>query len=106
MLKIDRSFISAIAANPQSRALIQTLVQLGTTLGIETLAEGIENRIQLAALQDEHCDSGQGFLFSRPLDVDAMNAFLKACLVVRRPNQLAGSTGVRVDAFPSGDERA
>jgi diguanylate cyclase (GGDEF)-like protein len=77
-LKIDRSFISGIAGSKGSAALIHTLVQLGKTLDIETLAEGIEERSQLETLQREHCDHGQGFLFSRPLDVDAIEAFLNA----------------------------
>jgi diguanylate cyclase (GGDEF)-like protein len=77
-LKIDRSFISGIAGSKGSAALIHTLVQLGKTLDIETLAEGIEERSQLETLQREHCDHGQGFLFSRPLDVDAVEKFLDA----------------------------
>jgi diguanylate cyclase (GGDEF)-like protein len=77
-LKIDRSFISGIAGSKGSSALIHTLVQLGKTLDIETLAEGIEEQSQLKTLQREHCDHGQGFLFSRPLDVDAIEAFLNA----------------------------
>jgi diguanylate cyclase (GGDEF)-like protein len=75
-LKIDRSFITGIAGSKGSAALIHTLVQLGKTLDIETLAEGIEEQSQLETLQREHCDHGQGFLFSRPLDVDAVEAFL------------------------------
>jgi diguanylate cyclase (GGDEF)-like protein len=75
-LKIDRSFISGIAGSKGSAALIHTLVQLGKTLDIETLAEGIEEQSQLETLQREHCDHGQGFLFSRPLDVDAVEKFL------------------------------
>ena len=77
-LKIDRSFISGIAGSKGSAALIHTLVQLGKTLDIETLAEGIEERSQLETLQREHCDHGQGFLFSRPLDVEAVERFLNA----------------------------
>jgi EAL domain-containing protein (putative c-di-GMP-specific phosphodiesterase class I) len=77
-LKIDRSFISGIAGSKGSAALIHTLVQLGKTLDIETLAEGIEEQSQLETLQREHCDHGQGFLFSRPLDLDAVETFLNA----------------------------
>jgi len=75
-LKIDRSFIREIASSPQAKALIQTLVQLGQTLSIETLAEGIEDKAQLETLQREQCDRGQGFLFSRPLGVEALEEFL------------------------------
>jgi diguanylate cyclase (GGDEF)-like protein len=77
-VKIDRSFISDIAATEQSTALIHTLVQLGKTLHIETLAEGIEDQVQLRTLQREQCDQGQGFLFSRPLDVAAIETFLQS----------------------------
>jgi diguanylate cyclase (GGDEF)-like protein len=77
-LKIDRSFIGGIAGSKEAAALIRTLVQLGKALQIETLAEGIEDQVQLETLQREHCDHGQGFLFSRPLDVGAVEAFLQA----------------------------
>jgi diguanylate cyclase (GGDEF)-like protein len=77
-LKIDRSFVSEIAASDHSATLIRTLVQLGASLEIETLAEGIEDHAQLVRLQREQCDQGQGFLFSRPLDVRAVEAFLEA----------------------------
>ncbi|HML01363.1 MAG TPA: EAL domain-containing protein [Acidimicrobiales bacterium] len=75
-LKIDRSFIAGIAESTESGALIHTLIQLGKTLGLETLAEGIEERAQLVRLQRERCDTGQGFLLARPLEVDEMEEFL------------------------------
>ena len=62
MLKIDRSFISRMGQNPEGETLIRTLVQLGKSLAIETLAEGIEQSLQLSLLREEHCDTGQGFL--------------------------------------------
>ena len=76
-LKIDRSFITGIAASSESRALIHMLVQLGKTLGLETLGEGIEEQAQLRQLQREECDSGQGFLFARPLEPDAIARILE-----------------------------
>jgi diguanylate cyclase (GGDEF)-like protein len=75
-LKIDRSFISQLSHNREGETLIHTLVQLGKALSIETLAEGIEQQEELTLLRDEHCDSGQGFLFARPLDVGATEVFL------------------------------
>jgi diguanylate cyclase (GGDEF)-like protein len=77
-LKIDRSFIGEVATSRESDALIHTLVQLGKSLDIETLAEGIEDEEQLAALQRESCDSGQGFWFSRPLEPAALEPFLRS----------------------------
>jgi diguanylate cyclase (GGDEF)-like protein len=75
-LKIDRSFVSSLENNEEGETLIRTLVQLGKTLSIETFAEGIERQRELLLLKDEHCDSGQGFLFARPLDLDGVQAFL------------------------------
>lgn len=71
-LKIDRSFISGMTRNPESAALIHTMIELGRSFGIETLAEGIEDRAQLLGLRSEQCDSGQGFLLARPLAPDAL----------------------------------
>jgi diguanylate cyclase (GGDEF)-like protein len=74
-LKIDRSFIARLTQSPEGETLIRTLVQLGKAMSIETLAEGIERHGELSLLQDEHCDSGQGFLFARPLDAATAEAF-------------------------------
>jgi diguanylate cyclase (GGDEF)-like protein len=77
-LKIDRSFISGLKNNKEGETLIHTLVQLGKALSIETFAEGIEQEQELSLLREESCDSGQGFLFARPLDAaDAESFFQK-----------------------------
>ena len=75
-LKIDRSFITGLKDNKEGEALIHTLVQLGKALSIETVAEGIELQQELSLLQGERCDSGQGFLFAKPLDLAATDDFL------------------------------
>jgi EAL domain-containing protein (putative c-di-GMP-specific phosphodiesterase class I) len=62
MLKIDRAFVATLGESGESRALVHTLVQLGKTLGLETVAEGIEELEQYRQLGSEECDSGQGFL--------------------------------------------
>jgi diguanylate cyclase (GGDEF)-like protein len=77
-LKIDRSFISGIASSKESTALIRTLIQLGKTLGLEMLGEGIEDHDQLRRLQREQCDLGQGYLLARPLDLPGIETFLAA----------------------------
>jgi diguanylate cyclase (GGDEF)-like protein len=76
-LKIDRSFISGLQHNQEGETLIRTLVQLGKALSIETFAEGIEQQRELSLLRDEDCDTGQGFLFARPLDIAATETFLQ-----------------------------
>jgi EAL domain-containing protein (putative c-di-GMP-specific phosphodiesterase class I) len=77
-LKIDRSFVSGIGGSDESAALIHTLVQLGKTLGLETLGEGIEEPAQLRLLQREECDHGQGFLFARPMGAEALELLFAA----------------------------
>ena len=77
-LKIDRAFVQGIASSKESAALIQTLIDLGKSLNLETLGEGIEDLAQLEHLQRARCDSGQGFLFARPLEADALTEFLSS----------------------------
>jgi diguanylate cyclase (GGDEF)-like protein len=76
-LKIDRSFIAGMRENKEGETLIHTLVQLGKALSIETFAEGIEEQQELSILRDEDCDSGQGYLFARPLDVASTESFFE-----------------------------
>jgi diguanylate cyclase (GGDEF)-like protein len=76
-LKIDRSFVSQIESSAQRDALIRTFVQLGRSLKIETIAEGIEDQAQLTRLQAERCDIGQGFLFARPMAADQCRGFVE-----------------------------
>jgi diguanylate cyclase (GGDEF)-like protein len=76
-LKIDRSFITQMTNNEEGETIIRTLVRLGRALSIETFAEGIEQAHELTLLQGERCDSGQGFLFARPLEASDTASFLR-----------------------------
>ena len=78
LLKIDSSFIRGVADSQESAALTDTLLRLGRTLHLETLAEGIEDTAQLQALRRHRCDQGQGFLFAHPLEPAELEAFLEA----------------------------
>jgi len=69
-LKIDRSFISEITLS--SPAVVAALVQMGASLGIEVLAEGVETEEQRVALADLGCCLAQGYLFSRPVPADEL----------------------------------
>ncbi len=70
-LKIDRTFIDALSESPESRALVRTLVELGRSLGLTTLAEGVETTRQLDQLRGEDVNEVQGFLMSKPLEAAA-----------------------------------
>jgi diguanylate cyclase (GGDEF)-like protein len=75
-LKIDRTFITGLALSSEARALTHTLIQLGKALGLQTLAEGVEQESQVRQLQHEGCELGQGFLFAHPLSPEAVERFL------------------------------
>jgi diguanylate cyclase (GGDEF)-like protein len=76
-LKIDRTFITGLTRSGEAHALTHTLIQLGKALGLQTLAEGVEQHSQVRQLQQEGCDLAQGFLFARPLTPDAVERFLE-----------------------------
>jgi EAL domain-containing protein (putative c-di-GMP-specific phosphodiesterase class I) len=76
ILKIDRTFIASIGESPSALAIVHAFVQLGNALGLETLAEGIEDPHQLERLRAEGCGSGQGFLLAKPMDAAAIEVFL------------------------------
>jgi diguanylate cyclase (GGDEF)-like protein len=77
ILKIDRSFISGIGDADKSAAIIHTFVQLGKALDLEVIAEGIETDVQRSQLEAADVDTGQGFLFARPLEAEAIDTLLR-----------------------------
>ena len=72
-LKVDRSFVVKMVDDPMSAAIVQTVLALATTLGMESIAEGVETPEQAELLRPMKCAAGQGYLWSRP--VDAARAF-------------------------------
>ena len=76
LLKIDKSFIDDVRAEPQQRELTRAIIELGKTLDMGLIAEGIERPEQLTRLIALECQLGQGFLFAQPLDADAILALL------------------------------
>ena len=77
-LKIDRSFITQMTHNQEGETIIRTLVQLGKVALDRDARRGHRAaRHELSLLQGEHCDSGQGFLFARPLESSDATEFLR-----------------------------
>ena len=66
-IKIDRSFISAMARDKESDAIVRALVGLGAGLGFEVIAEGVENDEQRRLLIEHGCDQGQGFYYGQAI---------------------------------------
>lgn len=77
-LKIDRSFVKEMADNPNDAAIVAAIVQMAASLKLKTIAEGVEDEKTLEALRTLRCDEMQGYLFSRPLPQDELEALLAA----------------------------
>jgi EAL domain-containing protein (putative c-di-GMP-specific phosphodiesterase class I) len=75
-LKIDRSFITQLGSGKEGQ-IVETIISLARSLGLSVVAEGIETKAQLAALQKLGCDYGQGFLFAKPMPVEGLEGLLK-----------------------------
>ena len=74
ILKIDRSFVGRLATDGDGPELARAVVRLGETLGLDTIAEGIESEAQSEALVALGCLAGQGFLLARPCSLEALTA--------------------------------
>ncbi|MCK6444777.1 MAG: EAL domain-containing protein [Planctomycetes bacterium] len=77
-LKIDRSFVSGIGTKGENSEIARTIIDIGHNLGMVVVAEGVETLEQLAQMRALRCESAQGYLFSRPVDVDATRALLRS----------------------------
>ncbi|MBD8871404.1 EAL domain-containing protein [Rhodanobacter sp. DHB23] len=75
-LKIDQSFVARLPDDPSDAMVAQTIIAMGHGLGMEVIAEGVETEAQRRFLLAQGCDAFQGFLFSRPLPLDAFEALL------------------------------
>ncbi len=74
-LKIDRSFVTGLGLSRRTEALVRTMISLAKSLGLTTVAEGVETELQRDWLIDAGCDSMQGWLVSRALDVEVVVPF-------------------------------
>jgi EAL domain-containing protein (putative c-di-GMP-specific phosphodiesterase class I) len=77
-LKIDASFVRRMDTSPRDADIIQTIVMLAHTLGMDLIAEGVETENQLARLRKLNVEYGQGFYFAKPLDSVAAEALIAA----------------------------
>jgi EAL domain-containing protein (putative c-di-GMP-specific phosphodiesterase class I) len=78
IIKLDRSFINAITEEGVDTLLIRNILKLADDLKFEVIAEGIETKEQMQLLVDYNCENGQGFLLSKPLQVDNIISLLNS----------------------------
>ncbi|KOS69663.1 diguanylate cyclase [Lysinibacillus contaminans] len=71
-IKIDQSFIADIAKDEKNEAIIKAIISMSHNLGLEVVAEGIEELFQVAFLKRYRCQKGQGYLYNKPLSVEAV----------------------------------
>jgi diguanylate cyclase (GGDEF)-like protein len=83
VLKIDRSFVSDLVTNRSHRLIVQTTIGLAVSLGLKTVAEGVETAEQLTLLKELGCDAVQGYLVSRPAPAPEVAAWLTGATLGR-----------------------
>ena len=76
-VKIDKSFIKGIHVNVSDDAIVEAIISMSKKMGIEVLAEGVENQEQIDFLLKNHGNQMQGYYYSPPMDVQSCTQFLK-----------------------------
>lgn len=77
VLKIDRSFVAGLGTNADDTAIVNGVIHLANSLGLDTIAEGVETDRQRDLLADMGCELAQGYLFARPLDEEQLERYLE-----------------------------
>lgn len=76
-LKIDQSFVRGLADDPEDQAIVKAIINLANSLGVETIAEGVETAAQVEFLRAHGCRQAQGFFFSPAVPVDRFSELLR-----------------------------
>ena len=95
-LKIDRSFVRDLGMTPQSSAVVTAIIALARSLGLRVVAEGVENLRQMEVLHRLGCGVMQGFLFSKPLPPDELEAWLRNTILPRKAPWIGHGSEVEV----------
>jgi diguanylate cyclase (GGDEF)-like protein len=100
IIKVDPSFVTGLGQDPVLTMLTKTIVQVGRDLGMQVVAEGIEQPRQLAELREMGCGYGQGYLLARPMGASSVESLFKAGIGEPGRSSGAGSAEVNGSAKP------
>jgi EAL domain-containing protein (putative c-di-GMP-specific phosphodiesterase class I) len=95
VLKIDKSFIAGLPSSPDDVSLVKAILAMARGLDLRVVAEGVENHDQLAFVTSHGCQLAQGYLFAKPMHLDAYFNYLKHLQGVGEPARLAATEGGR-----------
>src|SRR5690606_24151693 len=79
ILKIDRSFVAKMSADPMSMGLIKSILSLNENMGMKIIAEGVETLAEATLLRETNCNVAQGYFFARPMNEAELIDKLLAC---------------------------
>ena len=79
-LKIDQSFVRDLLDDPEDRAIVTAIISMAHSMGMQTIAEGVETGAQLEFLRQQGCDEVQGYYFSKPVAAPQLEAFVRGGL--------------------------
>jgi hypothetical protein len=105
-LKIDRSFVTDITSDDDARAIVASTIAMGHALGLDLVAEGVEDEATAVVLREMRCDSAQGSHFAHPQPADELSAWLRTRLTAPAAQAAFSLTGrgrLRCVAVSAGD---
>ncbi|TLU67661.1 EAL domain-containing protein [Thalassotalea litorea] len=82
-LKIDKAFVDDIEASEQGKNMVATIITIAHNLGLDVVAEGVENQNQLDYLKSKQCEQLQGYLYSKPLSEEDFSRYLLSHIITR-----------------------
>ncbi len=91
-IKIDRTFVHKMATEAGDRVIVSSIISLGRSLGLQVVAEGVENHQQLRLLQGMGCNAVQGYYYARPLSADEVPGFISDLASKNLASQASGTT--------------